>query len=124
MAYPQRFSSEDVLFFGPMQLDAVFFFYNYRLAEITWELIDNLEYISNHPLTNKIKTSCLGDLYFVLDESDSFNLLDDIDPEYLSILCHNHRLLVNCLQHYNDTHPLLDNVLTSRKLMLSTFGDN
>ena len=35
MAYPQRFSSEDVLFFGPMQLDAVFFFYNYRLAEIT-----------------------------------------------------------------------------------------
>ena len=110
-------SSEDVLFLEPLQLETQFFFYNHRLLGIRGELVDNLEYVGSHPLMEKIQAGSLGDLYTILETEGSLDLLDDVTPEHLSVLCHNHRLLANCLQHYNDTHLLLDNVLTRRQLL-------
>jgi hypothetical protein len=80
-------------------------------------LLDNLNYIGRHPLTTKIKDASLGDLYEILDTSQSLDLLCDIDKCSLAALCHNYKILSDAIRHYNDTHPFLDNVLIRRRLL-------
>lgn len=117
-------STKDVIDLGPLQLQTQFFFYNHRLSAIVGELLNNLEYIGGHPLTIIIQKACLSDLYQILDDSNNIDLVNDISPQYLSALCHNHRLLSQCLQHYNDTHPLMDNILTRHALRLRASSHN